>query len=120
MVCLKCNKEFNAGRRTKPFCHDCLPASVYNKGGSSSLSPLWKEYAIKAMGGECVECGYNKCKGALQFHHLRDKKYNIVDLTRMRGVDNKKLLDEELEKCVLLCANCHAEKHEAEGFEGHR
>lgn len=119
MKCILCQKEFNAGRRTKPFCFECLPIEEYSKGGQA-LPPLWKLYAIKAKGGKCEICGYDKCKGALQFHHTRDKKYNIVDLIRKRGIDTKTILDEELEKCILVCANCHAEIHDEEGFEGHR
>ena len=56
----------------------------------------------------CAICGYNKCDNALEFHHTnpRDKIFSIGTL---RGH-----LAEELNKCILLCANCHKEIHSEE------
>ena len=55
----------------------------------------------------CRECGYNKSAHALQFDHLRDKKANVSDLIRSDyGI---KTIWEEIGKCQVLCANCHAE-----------
>ena len=69
-----------------------------------------KDFAIRAFGGKCQKCGYDKCQGALEFHHLdgETKKqkpgYIIARWTWERAKS-------ELEKCVLLCANCHREAH---------
>ena len=54
----------------------------------------------------CAICGYNKCDRGLDFHHVNpeDKKF-CINQTQM---SNKNLLS-ELEKCILLCKNCHAE-----------
>ena len=54
----------------------------------------------------CAICGYNKCDGSLDFHHSnpKDKKYNI----NLYRITNKDLVD-ELNKCILLCKNCHGE-----------
>jgi len=56
----------------------------------------------------CAICGYNKCTLALQFHHVnpKDKKFNII----MKQMYNKEIIS-ELNKCILLCANCHLEIH---------
>jgi len=55
----------------------------------------------------CKDCGYNKNPHALQFDHLRDKKANVSDLIRSDyGI---KTIWEEIGKCQVLCANCHAE-----------
>lgn len=66
-----------------------------------------KRRAVEYKGGCCQICGYSKCFAALQFHH-RDratKKFHI-SLTQKTSFDSVK---EELDKCDLLCANCHAE-----------
>lgn len=58
-------------------------------------------------GNKCSICGYSKCEDALHFHHIRDKSFTIS------GNYNRKLEDliSEIEKCILTCANCHAEIH---------
>ena len=57
----------------------------------------------------CAICGYNKCKSALEFHHANpeDKKF-LIGKAFIRGHCNKKIAT-ELNKCILLCANCHRE-----------
>lgn len=65
---------------------------------------------INYKGGQCAYCGYNKCSRALEFHHLNpnEKDFGISTiLTR-----NVASLKAEVDKCVLLCANCHAEEHQ--------
>lgn len=63
-------------------------------------------------GGKCERCGYNKCEGALQFHHLNpnEKAFALSNINISKTVDMNKLL-KEVDKCILLCANCHAEEH---------
>ena len=56
----------------------------------------------------CSICGYKKCASALCFHHNGDKKF---DIAMGHGVSLKKL-KKEVEKCVVICVNCHAELHE--------
>ena len=69
-----------------------------------------KEMAVEYKGGKCICCGYNKCIGALEFHHLdpNGKDFNISAKGITRAWSKVK---EELDKCVLLCANCHRELH---------
>ena len=58
----------------------------------------------------CAICGYNKCPNALEFHHVNseDKKFHLVASNLQRTEES---LIEEINKCVLLCANCHREIH---------
>jgi hypothetical protein len=68
---------------------------------------------VEYMGGGCSVCGYDKCIEALEFHHL-DPKTKDKDLSHGRGVDTRISFDNlkrELNKCILVCANCHREKH---------
>jgi hypothetical protein len=68
-----------------------------------------KRKAIELLGGKCYNCGYNKNMGALSFHHRdpRTKEFNW-DKIRLQKWEN---VIKELEKCDLLCMNCHAEVH---------
>ena len=72
----------------------------------------WKRRKIEAIeykGGKCQVCGYDKYYGALEFHH-RDPNEKGVDWGKMRLMSKEKLLA-ELDKCDILCANCHREAH---------
>ncbi|HAW60312.1 MAG TPA: hypothetical protein DCW86_02420 [Actinobacteria bacterium] len=69
-----------------------------------------REKAIEYLGGKCQICGYDKCTEALEFHHLNDsnKDFGISSGGHARSWERVK---SELEKCMLLCANCHREVH---------
>jgi hypothetical protein len=55
----------------------------------------------------CVVCGYNKCRTALDLHHIDpSEKENLIG--KIRGIQGMK---DEIQKCVVLCKNCHAELH---------
>ena len=66
-----------------------------------------KLMAIEYKGGECTVCGYNKYPGALDLHHaFGNKSFSIGHKGYTRSWEKVK---EELDKCVLVCANCHRE-----------
>lgn len=66
-----------------------------------------KELAIEYKGGKCQICGYNKYVGALDLHHISGvKEFGIADKGYTRSWEKIKA---EINKCVLLCANCHRE-----------
>ena len=68
-----------------------------------------KKKAIEYKGGCCQRCGYNTYYGAIQFHH-RDPTKKEVSWTKLRLRSWEKITF-ELDKCDILCANCHAEVH---------
>lgn len=66
--------------------------------------------AVAYKGGVCQCCKYNKYIGALEFHHINpdEKDFGIsVKGYTISWENNKK----ELDKCVLVCSNCHREIH---------
>lgn len=69
---------------------------------------MLKLRAIEYKGGSCVCCGYDQHPGVLDFHHLDPalKEFSISGkgMTRSWGAIQK-----ELDKCILVCANCHRE-----------
>jgi len=89
-------------------------ASVYCKKctGEQALERQrnLKQMAINYKGGSCQECGYHKYNGALEFHHIdpNEKDFHLSALKSYAFSDKVKT---ELDKCVLLCANCHREVH---------
>ena len=64
--------------------------------------------AVIHMGGCCRICGYNRCLAALDFHHLdpAQKEFNISSVMSWPRIMM------ELNKCELLCSNCHREVHD--------
>jgi 5-methylcytosine-specific restriction endonuclease McrA len=58
----------------------------------------------------CRLCGENSSPDALDFHHINP---NSKTMTVTRMVRNSSILDtlEEVEKCVVLCSNCHRKMH---------
>ena len=66
----------------------------------------WRLTQIIKVSRGCHDCGYNKDGTALQFDHLRDKKANISNMIRSDYSWNSIL--EEMCKCEVVCANCHA------------
>ena len=75
-----------------------------------------KHKLIEYKGGKCQKCGYNKCEGALQFHH-RNPEEKEFSLSQINLNDTEITLNkiiQEIDKCDLLCANCHAEEHYSE------
>lgn len=69
-----------------------------------------KAKAIAYKGGACQICGYSQSTAALCFHHRNpDEKYDSI--SRIYSM-KWEVLRAELDKCDLLCLNCHAEKHE--------
>ncbi len=66
--------------------------------------------AVTHKGGRCQVCGYERCIEALEFHHLdpTQKDFGISHKGYTRSWEKVK---EEVDKCILLCANCHREVH---------
>jgi transposase len=66
-----------------------------------------KELLVAEAGGCCVTCGFDAYAGALQFHH-RDPATKAFEVSRQGVTRSLARLRSEAQKCVLLCANCHA------------
>jgi actin-related protein len=82
---------------------------VYTSQQSRGLER--KRKLIEMCGGSCVDCGYKKNISALEFHHLDPNKKSFgIDLRQCSCTKWEKLV-EEVSKCVLICANCHRERH---------
>ena len=88
--------------KTKPWSKYC-GTKCNNKAQTKKRQEFLNEYKLNKG---CARCGYNENSAALQFNHLDpdQKSFNI-------GENKRKKLEtilEEIEKCEVLCANCHA------------
>lgn len=100
------NKEnfyFKKNSKVHSWCRKCNDKYALHKIRDVKLR------CVQYKGGKCTMCGYNKYLGSLDFHHIDPsiKDYNISKLRTYCWENIKK----ELDKCVLLCANCHREVH---------
>lgn len=89
--------------KNKCICKLCEQEAV------SKRRKLIKEKLIKYKGGKCEKCGYCKNIHALEFHHINPngKEFTISS----KNISLKKL-KKEVDKCILLCSNCHREMHD--------
>lgn len=117
--CLICGQDFETIKYggSRKYCFTCSPSYVKgdNRGRAVTITVIrhaLKAELIKRKGGKCEKCGYNKCSAALEFHHLNsdEKEFNIADFTSGTNVKVEEAF-KEIEKCALLCSNCHHEFH---------
>ncbi len=72
----------------------------------------WKErrlWAIEQKGNKCNDCGNVYPPYVYDFHHL-DPTQKDFDWKKMRLVSHDNMV-KELDKCVLICSNCHRIRH---------
>ena len=85
-------------------CKQCAADAVIKRRKKLKIK------SVEYRGGECEICGYNKCVEALHFHHLDpDKKDFGVSAKGFTRSWEK--IQNELDKCLLVCSNCHSEIH---------
>ncbi len=124
-------EQESAGKRRCPRCGRLLPienfygrrmregSSVYCKQCTNlqtlERQRILKQKAVDYKGGRCSRCGYDRYVGALEFHHLDPDGKDLV-ISQFRHTTFDKTIS-ELDKCVLVCANCHREIHaEIKGY----
>lgn len=114
LSCLNCNKELT-GRQRK-FCS--IPCkNIYNNKvfqnyeNQKKRGEETKTHFIDLLGGKCSICGYNRNHTALCFHHLDPKEKEIKLSSREMSNNKLEKLTKEVEKCILVCLNCHSEIH---------
>jgi DNA-binding CsgD family transcriptional regulator len=112
----ECVIKFNLGRSTVikhtknkyvKLNDDEIKHRNYNK--VKTHRQRLKEKSIEYKGGCCEKCGYDRCNSALEFHHLNpnEKDFGIGSYSVLSW-EKIKL---ELDKCIMVCANCHREIH---------
>lgn len=130
MKCYNCNKELEIEKMKYVagnfgFCYACVDnvnnniktkrkpkqpkkISTCNKKDNKNIVDNYK------LQHGCAKCGYNTCVSALHLHH-NEPKDKTSDISRM--IKQKYSLNRimsEIQKCIVVCANCHAELHALE------
>ena len=111
-ICAKCGKKFIAKENAynRRYCYECVPLVPKSGAGQRALIKKW---ALEYKGNKCEICGYNKCSEALDFHHL-DPQEKDFNLSNRNLILDWQVIKKELDKCQLVCANCHREIHSKE------
>lgn len=101
--CAGCGREFTLTRSKGHRPSQC------NSCSQMSRRALVKAKCVAYKGGACQRCGYSRCIAALGFHHVDEE----TKLFQISGNENRawEVVKAELDKCIMLCANCHTEVH---------
>lgn len=97
------------------LCGNCHQEHHFNERKSLDSRQMSKRVYLEYKNGSCEECGYDKCQASLTFHHIDPslKEIQFSDINeRINTVEEiSDIISSELDKCSLLCNNCHKEKH---------
>lgn len=127
--CPQCGKtksttEFNKKVRNKDglqtHCRSCCKANnkehyennkaQYSERNLKRITEIRKDFQILKANLKCSRCGENH-PATLDFHHQdpTEKESSVANLVT-RGY-SKERVEQEIAKCVILCANCHRKEH---------
>ncbi len=129
--CRHCGKQVEQhhrkGGRAKLYCNErcrarwkykrdpiVIARKTYVKQRARAYSNKWK--ALQYKGGRCQKCGEDR-PATLCFHH-RDPSVKEMKLDG-RSFANRRwdLIKEEVDKCDLLCHNCHHMVHHGDSWD---
>ena len=109
-LCVLCGgRSVRAGMS---HCEQCADKNAYR---ALERHKMMKEKAVEYLGGTCIDCGlHSEYAEVYDFHH-RDPEEKSMGITRMINTSKSwEKIREELDKCDLLCANCHRIRHAKE------
>ena len=115
-VCSTCGKNLPIADFYVQKGHKNNVMSMCKSCFNSYCSKRWKQRKIKYikyLGGKCSNCGIqltDENYSIFDFHHIDPSTKEFV-WTKLRLLNESKIL-QELDKCVLLCANCHRLVHQ--------
>lgn len=103
------SSKFYSKNKMKTCCKKCHNIKIHQK------TRAMKARAIEYLGGVCERCNCTGVPAIFDFHHRdpAEKEFSWGD-SRTSNWDRLQL---ELDKCSLLCANCHRTVHDEEWFD---
>lgn len=115
--CCKCHNTLSIDRfstrgdrlSVRHECTKCFSRYTANRYLARKIA------LVEFLGGKCEKCKLSYHPSAFHFHH-KDPTTKQFDWNQLRKQSTEKVL-EEIEKCVLICANCHAVEHSTEQID---
>lgn len=115
--CSKCREYLDISKFSKNktgyyglqmWCKKCSVSIRREQGYHKKRGRQLQSYYKQLFGGACTVCGYARTPHALDFHHInRGEKEHKP--SRLILTNNDALIRYELDKCALVCKNCHIE-----------
>lgn len=132
-TCNRCNEEkpltefYKNSKRVYPYCKACAKTAyakkhyeankeLYKTRSKKSALAFIEEYKQFKSTLKCSSCGEDR-HWCLAFHHV-DPKQKESTVSKIVGLNSRKRLQEEIDKCIVLCHNCHADLHYRERHVG--
>lgn len=105
--CQKCHNEYNRQYRKSHLKQERIYRSKYTREAKRKM----KAFLVSLLGGQCKHCGLqDDCLAVYDFHH-RDPSQKDLNISYFLNRDKDTLL-REVQKCDLLCSNCHRRLHD--------
>lgn len=115
LVCGNCHREIHAGLH--PDILKVVPSNKYESIRKRERSIRYKVEKVNYLGGKCISCNYNKHISGLDFHH-KDPSSKLFGISEGLHTFHSLTSDiDEVNKCVLLCSNCHNELHSSKSMD---
>lgn len=92
------------GKRTHSWCRECVDADALER------QRTLKKQCIEYKGGKCMICGGRFHPAVFDFHHMDPTKKDFT-FGKLKKHKFSEDIKEELDKCILVCANCHRVIH---------
>ena len=117
-TCRHCGKDLVTYKKRASFKSNWLPSDAKahkyecircQNRDKSERGRIRKDRAIRYLGGKCDDCDGEFIRNVYDFHH-RVAKDKVAELSSL-WCKKWETIQEELDKCDLLCSNCHRIRH---------
>ena len=108
------NKNENQRHASCKLCYIEIRKKYYNnnkektKNKNNRLIERNRNWLVSYKSGKFCYCCDQCDVAVLDFHHLNNKKFNVVSMIRGYSIES---IIEEIKKCVIVCSNCHRKIH---------
>jgi len=96
------------GCKRSKYLEDAERVKARTKARNQRQSEIISEIVREAKSAPCSDCGKSYPPYVMDFDHRRDKSFNISE-ARRRGYSIESIRA-EIEKCEVVCSNCHRER----------